>query len=155
MDNKNKSMGLFLHPQNTYYLKSILPKCVTMDHLTQSMRSFTDNHIMEINNLTDPWANVRYLNKMFMSKFDPFPSISNSYSSFGEEDFMNNQVRFGDMYKLQRNCKTGKTCQTLYMPNDMTTRDPIYNYTPDPKRISWLNSVNKWSYPSCSVLKYR
>lgn len=128
MDSKNKTMELFLHPQNTAYLKSIMSKNVKMEYLADSMYRFVNMHITEFSNYANVWHNVRYLNRIFISEFDPLPNTRNQYSAFGEADFMTNQVHTGDTYYMERRCRDGAPYKFVAMPNDMAQRDPIYKH---------------------------
>lgn len=148
MNNKTDTIGLFLSPINGAYIMSVLPKSVTrsapdfQDILMQAMHNFMRENQATINNLQPSWKSLRYLNKLFISSWDPnvINQVNTTYSSFGEGSFMTNQVKYGDLYNVARVCKSGTPYKYLDMPNDLN-RDPAYRHAPKPARIRWGNSV--------------
>ena len=151
MDNKNISIALFLHDTNAAYLHSILPRnnLFDMEQLMSSMQNFINANKTLINNLQNPWKNVRYLNKLFVNSTEmrTYNTMleNTKYSSFGEADFLNNQVKYGDTYNVARDCYNGTPYRYLALPNNLSSKDSIYRFTPTTSRVSWTNNVDNMS----------
>lgn len=91
---RNDAIGKFLSKDNTSYLAYELK---TIDPtLTHQMKNFIVNHPNLITNTPDVWYTVRELNRAFVHSFDRCISIENRYSTWGETEFKNSELRMGN-----------------------------------------------------------
>ena len=134
MDYKNRAFAKFLDEENVDYLQHILQPEINRGRLIDAMTRYLRTHVQLVDNFTDVWVNVRTLNKVFLDEFNPCPNVDNSYSSFGEADFLNNQVYYGDLYKMEERKNDIK--EFLWLPNDLS-KEKRYRYVPCPRRPPW------------------
>lgn len=143
MDHKNKAFAQFLSNENTNYIIAEMGICSPSERerLANAMTTFLQTHIALVDNYTGLWENVRTLNRVFIEEYTPDPVITNSYSSFGEAYFLNNQVHYGDLYNIEegvmRSNGTYKPPRSfLFMPDDLS-KETKYQYVPCPRNPPW------------------
>jgi hypothetical protein len=143
MDHKNRAFAQFLSDENTNYIRAELGIGLNseLERLSNAMTTFLQTHIALVDNYTGLWENVRTLNRVFIEEYTPNPVITNSYSSFGEAEFLNNQVHYGDLYNIEEGVmKANGTYQPprsfLFMPDDLS-KETKYQYIPHPRRTPW------------------